>query len=525
MPHDRKKQMDMSLGDPLESFDFLARDAFERSLAQNHKYQLMGNNWYLKSLYEPVQDFLCARGFKSDGWHGIPNSDLLFTGGGTTQAYSLILKYLARDVDKQNDRLSGNHKIKPVILMPTPTYGMFFPQARKAGIEIVKIPRDLNRGGVLEAQTVHDTIEHLNAAGKRVVAYYDSNPHNPLGLIREEEETRKLARLFNYHSHRYEQQDRGFDSVEEEDDDAEIAAEFQSAPSFEADILGSLSDRMYWGGPASRIRMIDDMVYWGLEHKGAPKPFSFAQVDGQAYKDSFVLFGPSKAGMAAARAGLIYAQSEDIHELKDMMMDEMYSPTGYAFHAMSGYFNDDEPYKTMRKRHLDSLNAKHEFSGRFMKALINGLSATDNVTDKDQNKMAEALVAHAGFSEKQAKARLQTGIEGVDVVTSPQAGFFHMLDFSALNGRLVDNEYTRKHYIGETELDSEAGIHHLFRALSMSAASGTWTGMGIDQMLIRVTFALPPEDVIEFTDRLEELVSLTMTPQQVEQKKQRKFSL
>lgn len=76
-----RKKLDMSLGDALKPFEFLAREAFARSAESAHQYAIMGNDEYIKGLYMPVQDYLEARGFKSSGWCGIPNSDLLFMGG------------------------------------------------------------------------------------------------------------------------------------------------------------------------------------------------------------------------------------------------------------------------------------------------------------------------------------------------------------------------------------------------------------------------------------------------------------
>jgi len=275
-----RKKLDMSLGDPIKSFDFLARDAFERAM----------------QLYEPAQQYLKSRGFVSAGWRGVPNGDLLFMGGGTTQAFSMIMRHLGDDIRKQNKRIAHRQleaeteQIKPVILMPTPTYGMFFAQPKKEGIEVVHLPREMENGGRLNPALVVDTVEALHESGKRIVAFYDSNPHNPLGLIRDEEETRALAAIFNHYSDQYFEQDRAAFRQER----------LQPELPFD-DIFGVRTHHLIWEGPASRIRLIDDMVYWGLEHEGAAQPFSFARVDAQSQKNSFVLFGPSKAGLASAR--------------------------------------------------------------------------------------------------------------------------------------------------------------------------------------------------------------------------------
>ncbi len=501
MVHEHKKFMDMSLGDPLESFDFLARDAFERAMKCNHQYSMMGGDEHLKDLYKPVQDYLEARGFKSAGWRGIPNCDLLFTGGGTTQAFSMIMRYLGDDVKKQNKRLPDDGKIKPVILMPTPTYGMFFNQPRKEGIEVVHIPREMKNGGALNPAMVVDTVEALHADGKRIIAYYDSNPHNPLGLIRGEEETRKLAGIFNHYSDQYWQDDRAYLRAEREQPELDFG-----------EFLGvRMNHRHPWDGPAARIRFIDDMVYWGLEYDGAEQPFSFARVDEQSQKNSFVLCGPSKAGMASVRAGLIYAEGNDVRELQCVMHDSNYFPPLYAMEAMSGYFNDEQPYQVMREKHLKSLNDQHEFSGKFMKALINGGEALVGTTVGARKKMANLIATHKGMSTEQAREHLKKGVDGVRVITSPQAGFFHMLDFSELKDRYFDNEEVSEEY----KIKSELQIGRLMRSFNVSFAAGDWTGLEAEDMFKRATFALPPADIIEFVDRLKQMVAMTMTEKEV----------
>ena len=54
----------------------------------------------------------------------------------------------------------------------------------------------MNQGGALLPQDVRATFEQLDKQGKRIVAFYDCNPHNPLWLIRNREETEALATVW-----------------------------------------------------------------------------------------------------------------------------------------------------------------------------------------------------------------------------------------------------------------------------------------------------------------------------------------
>lgn len=284
--------------------------------------------------------------------------------------------------------------------------------------------------------------------------------------------------------------------------------EEMSEETFES-LMGGTRPR--WRGAAPRIRFIDDMVYWGLEYEGAEKPFSFAQVDERSQRNSFVLFGPSKAGLANVRAGLIYADSNDIYKLQMAMHDSNYFPPSYVMEAMSGYFSDEQPFKVIRDLHMTNMNAEHQFLGQFMKVLINGSKERPTTSIDDYNRMNRLLVEHTGMSQKQAHERLTQGVEGVEVVTSPQAGFFHMLDFSGLTGRYYEED--RAYGTSRTEIKDENQISRAMKKLNVSMAAGAWTGLEEEQMLKRVSFAMPPEDIIDFTDRLTEMVTQTYDPQ------------
>ena len=102
-----------------------------------------------------------------------------------------------------------------------------------------------------------------------------------------------------------------------------------------------------------------------------------------------------------------------------------------------------------------------------------------------------------------ALARLLRPIENVRVVTRPKAGFFHMLDFSALKGTYFREESGAQ--VGPVEDDSM--LERILSAEGFHLVYGVWTGLSKDHMLERVCFAVDTDVIIEAIDRLEELIA------------------
>ena len=83
--------------------------------------------------------------------------------------------------------------------MPVPTYSIFFDNIHKNGIDIIKLPRE-GDGSVCPKKLHNLMIDTYKAGKQRIVGYYDSNPNNPTGHIRNASETRALAKVFTRHN-------------------------------------------------------------------------------------------------------------------------------------------------------------------------------------------------------------------------------------------------------------------------------------------------------------------------------------
>ncbi|MGZ9109171.1 MAG: pyridoxal phosphate-dependent aminotransferase [Micavibrio sp.] len=455
------RTLDFSAGDPLLPLTRVANYAFRQSARDINLYQAMNQ----AGLGQPVGEILynisrhfTARGFYPDGWSGLGTRGLLMTGGGTTEAYELIIRALAEDVRYANQRRST--PIRPVIVMPTPTYGFFFENPKNWGIEVVKIERDWRDDGQLDAKKLLALFQSLEKDGKRVVAYYDCNPHNPLGTIRTRKETENVAGVIAWQNRRYREQD-----------------EHRSE------------------GLSSQINIIDDMIYSGLEYADQEPAFGFAQLEREAeftgiFKNTLTLFGPSKAGLVNLRAGLVIGHDRHIDSLRKIQQTTSYFPPKLSMHALEAFYSDKKTMAGWRHKHFEQLNEAHRFAGVLMKALVNGVDDAGEISAADHTRLADLIPD---------SKRLQRGIPGIRVITKPQAGFFHLLDFSGLEGRgLRDSQGALSDvFTGEESID------FLSRRVGLRFAYGSWAGLNHEDGIVRASFAKPLDEIVEFARRVE----------------------
>jgi aspartate/methionine/tyrosine aminotransferase len=457
------RTLDFSAGDPLLPLTRVANYAFRQSAKDVNLYQVMNQ----AGLGQPVGEILynisrhfTARGFYPDGWSGLGTRGLLMTGGGTTEAYELIIRALAEDVRYANQRRDA--ATRPVIVMPTPTYGFFFENPKNWGIEVVKIERDWRNDGQLDARKLLELFQSLEKDGKRVVAYYDCNPHNPLGAIRTRKETENVARVIAWQNRRYREQDKRSSE-----------------------------------GLSSQISIIDDMIYSGLEYAGQEPAFGFAQLEREAefagiFKNTFTLFGPSKAGLVNLRAGLVIGHDRHIDSLRKIQQTTSYFPPKLSMHALEAFYSDKKTMAGWRNNHFEQLNASHRFAGVLMKVLVNGVADAGDISATDRARLADIIPDPKS---------LQRGIPGVRVMTAPQAGFFHLLDFSALEGRLLRDAQGALSDV----FSGEESIDFLSRRVGLRFAYGSWAGLNHEDGIVRASFAKPLDDIIEFSRRVESM--------------------
>jgi aspartate/methionine/tyrosine aminotransferase len=494
-------QLDFSKGDPALPLTSIARHAFRMAAASNlnHYYLPNGAEDSRYNRLEDIAQYFQQRGFLKKSFYRVSDK-IVVTGGGTTEAYELVIRLLAQDLKKRM-ALTGE-TIKPVIVMPVPTYGLFFNSAREWGFELAFIERDMDEkdpakyGGV-DPQKLAALLADLDAQGKRVIAYYDSNPNNPLGCIRGRAETAALMSVISRHSAQQREHDN--------EDDKKLVEDIKRRGGTWKDMTHLTS----WHGPASRIRVIDDIVYDGLEYAGQPKGCGFAELEDDAWgspaHDTFTIAGPSKAGLVNLRAGIIISHGDAL-KLRSMQHSTSYSSSSVALHAVHAYFSNNEPFISQRKKHLDRMNAQHQFGGQFMKALIDGFDSVPDLTAHSRSRMVRLLARTDNISEGEARNRLARGIKGIRVITTPQAGFFHLIDFSGLRGRTYTYADTFLGSGDKVETFTFKNCTDIKRTFGSSGKIGfayaDWMGLDPKKPIVRATFAEKPEMIIAFVNRL-----------------------
>lgn len=495
----QKQALNASKGDPLFPFHALANEAFRKTRDGIHEYRFMNGRQSdpdVTRAIDTFHDYFTSRGLTSPGLCGVSARDVFVTGGGVTQAFATILRLLARDVARENRHKSraGVNAIRPAILMPMPTYGFFAQAVQAEGFTLIPVPRDPEQNGKLTPVALRRAIRKADDAGLRIVAYYDSNPNNPLGLVRGKAETLAIGTIL-----------QNLSTVYRDRDAALIAQTTRDNPMIDLGPMQMRAGSGYrWDGPASRVRMIDDMVYDGLVYPGSEQPFAFAQHPDFTH-DAATFFGLSKVGLANLRAGVIVASERDFEGLRKMLMLDQYFPSKPALHALEGYFNAAAPETARRERHLARLNDNHRIRGILMKALINGIDTMPEATPADRRRVETMTMAHYCCDRDAARIKLNAALTGVRVVTTPQAGFFHLLDFSALKGRVYKEEYPA-HWQRDawSVVDGDDAIRDMLNRddVNIHMAAGNWDDDPRAAMMARVTFALPPADIFDMVDRL-----------------------
>ena len=275
-----KNHIDASHGNPLFPFQSIWRLAVTNSSHHLTQYNQNTHRSNLSPRYrkalEPIHDYFNQRGFSRAGWSGVGLDCIMMLDGGTTRAFDMVMNLLWRDVEDwnkdiahQNKRLNENiNPIRPVILMPTPTYGHFLNNLHdnyRDKIEIVAIPRRADKNWAIDLDDLKSIVKQQIKDGKRIIAYFDSNPNNPTGYVRDKQETERIGTFLTQVSEYY----------------LSVDASLPCAKTEQQDLFGkpdSLDDILYmprsyrrWEGITSRIQIIDDMVYDGLQYKDSQR--------------------------------------------------------------------------------------------------------------------------------------------------------------------------------------------------------------------------------------------------------------
>lgn len=305
-----------------------------------------------------------------------PTKEILGTGHitfgiGSTFLYSTILKILAR---RSNEKNPGK---TPVLIMPSPTYGIFTMQPENAGFQIETFDLSEKDGWQIDPNILSNRIKEINDEKDRyVAALYHANPHNPTGAVATGDQTQKIMRVLKRH----------------------------------------------------KVFAIDDMAYSGIEHRGKAVPLASHDFD-----NSVTLFTLSKAYcMPRTRAGVACGPQWLIDQIDHQIDMNMISMPAAVFAAAAACFSDESKIER-EEQYLPANCEVYRQHFDVMKAVINGIDSVEGLSNsRVLDILSEAEKAYGSLPK--ARQILKTGMPNLRIINdNPEAGYFAIVRVEGLD--------------------------------------------------------------------------------------------
>lgn len=422
-------------GTPMKAKPFpLAIREVRKTLRKNNLYMYPSNTGNARSK-KRFLEYLIKEGFvleKKDNYDGLSIDNIAFTCS-TSQAYMMIVKLLAREED--------------VILLTGPNYGLFAIESERynAHVEILDLKEEddwfVNPDNL--AQKIDDINKKLEDKFKdklnyvpRVVAFLNMNPHNPLGKV-----------MSNKNK----------------------------------DLLFKIGDICLEKG----VFVIDDLIYRDLTFDQDNLALPLA-TNPKYFNNTISLFGISKAyGLASFRAGVMVAPIPICNAINDQMYQNMVSMPVLQVQSTVGAFNGSKKRYKIARRYFKKVIDEYKYRYLLFLALIEGIDVIKE--NKIKNRIIKDIKKHVknGVTLKM----LLEGIPNVEVrrKTTPDSGFFAVLDFTKIRGKKYDGNSINDDYDLLKYLYSKGRIEYIM------GKSMNWPN---DEIIARVNFALEKDALI-----------------------------
>lgn len=335
-----------------------------------------------------------------------------------------------------------------VILIPGPNYGLFTIRAERAGAEVEILPLSKEDNFLVNPEKLANTIDEINDSLQRVynrrhgyvprvVAFLNANPNNPTGKVMGEKDVELLTQI------------------------SQICLE-------------------------RGVFVIDDMVYRDItyDENNIAKPI--ATIPGM-FRNTITLFGLSKSyGMASLRAGFLIADEIIIREVINRIFQEMDSSPDIVGRALMGAFNNSEERNKEYKKYFTNLRKQYVHKYKILKALVEGIDSIKNKKNKEEI----IKIVEENTSKTEAK-KLLKGLPFTKFPDNlePQAGFFAILDFTALKGKNFRGQQIK------TEKDLLEFFYKTNRLRFLIGQSISWPYP--KELVGRITFALEDNELVE----------------------------
>lgn len=388
---------------------------------------------------------ICAY-LQQEGFSELISSENIIFAASTTHAYHMILKLICRPGD--------------VVLFTAPTYGLFAFDPERVGAETRFIELSANDDWFVNPDKLEQRIQSLNHSLQqahqqhnstlpRVVAFFNENPHNPMGKVMSKHQEELLKRI------------------------AQVCRK-------------------------NGVFLIDDLLYRDLGYDRDNLALPVASFNDE-YQNTITLLGISKSyGMAGIRAGIIIADEIIVRGMRNIIFQEIDSASHLNSVALAAAFNTTsarmEAYHTYFEQSIDT----YRFHLNLIRAVVDGIESTDT----KYRQLVETFVYTYLESREKAQWWL-SGIKEVNFIEKlmPESGFFCLLDFTPLRGRSCD---------GITITDDISLLLYLFHNYRINFITGkaiNWPNK--EQIVARISYSAAPEKIVTvFTYIKEEIEKL-----------------
>lgn len=358
---------------------------------------------------------------------------------------SIIFNIIVETISKPGD----------VILVTGPNYGLFTIRAERAGAEVEILNLEKEDHFLVNPKKLANKIDEINESLQkvynrrkgyvpRVVAFLNANPNNPTGKVMGESETELLTEIGQVCL------DRG-------------------------------------------VFIIDDLVYRDISFDPIHLAKPIATIPGM-FRNTISLFGLSKSyGLASLRAGFVVADEIVIREVINRIFQSMDSAPDLVGQALAGAFNTSERRKQVYEEYFQRLRQIYVDKYHLLKAMVQGL---EQVPISKQQMIKNKVEATIG--KEKAEALLQSGLPYVDFPKNlePEAGFFAILDFTAIKGMKDQG------HLITTERDLLTFFYRHARIRFLVGQSISWPYP--KELVGRISFALEDKVLITAFDKMRE---------------------
>lgn len=372
-----------------------------------------------------ICDYLHKEGFSNY----ISPDNIIFTES-TTHAFHMILKLIIQPGD--------------VVLFTAPTYGLFAFEPERCGGNTRFFALKSEDNWLVNPKSLAEAIDSINQELSgyeceghvpKVVAYFQENPHNPLGKVmgyNDKELVKKIAQVCRVR-----------------------------------DVL-----------------LIDDLLYRDLCYDRNNLAMPAAHFD-EEYQNVVSLLGLSKAyGLAGIRSGIIVADEVIIRGIRNSIFQNIDSTSHLNAVALAAAFNCSSEREEAYDLYFKQILERYIFNLNLVKTAVNGI---DSLAEIDKEKILAYIDSELCIDDR--NLWLQP-IPDVDFVkgTLPESGFFCLLDFSAYKGSKIGNTVIT---------DDLSLLDYLFSQYRVNFITGRSMGWpNEDEIIARISFSYEPAKLV-----------------------------